>query len=190
MTMGLPFSLENLRVRLGQPHVPIRVTPTQVISVDPQKLRQHQGDIRKLCNSIPNAAGSNWQILRVYTNGDGDLAKLLIALGELLGVWIRHPPLDVPAAWSNPYFPSIYYVIPERDSMNGNRVVGSRREDVSDDDDRLHKEPPGSPASDTTAARSTGRPPHGQEPPSAIDEMQLIQSQLHPGSRPPSSFGE
>jgi len=42
-----------------------------------------------------------------YTGQNGMLAKMVVALGELLGLWTMHPNPDIPGLWHNRLYPMV-----------------------------------------------------------------------------------
>ncbi len=58
--------------------------------------------------AIPNLEqGLSWEMLRPYTRQNGWHAKLAIALGQHLGLWEMHPPVDIPGMWNPRLHPMI-----------------------------------------------------------------------------------
>lgn len=78
----------------------IETSPGRVMEIDRLHWEATKEQFVAFCESIPGVeTGPSYQALKLYTNGNGDLAKLLIALGELAGVWKMHPPLRHPELW-------------------------------------------------------------------------------------------
>jgi len=92
------------------PSVRLRVGPfvEDAVEIDQAVYEAQKDDLIQFCLDIPNADGMSWQVLRTYTGGNGTLAKVLIALGELAGVWKMHPNPFFSDLWfGNPMYPCI-----------------------------------------------------------------------------------
>jgi hypothetical protein len=90
-----------IRMRVGP-------SPVDVIEIDQQEFEIAKDQLHHFCKSIPNPEGMSWQTLRTHTDGNGAMAKLLIALGDMLEVWKMYPPLEWVDLWGgNSIYPSI-----------------------------------------------------------------------------------
>ena len=95
---------------LAEPHEPritVRLTPTQSVEVSQIRWKAQMAEILDFCVDLDVEDRLSWQLLREVTRGDGEMAKLLIALGEMLQVWARHPSIDFPELWGMPSLPMI-----------------------------------------------------------------------------------
>jgi hypothetical protein len=77
----------------------VEVSPGVFVPVDTSVLSSRKEDLKAYCLSIPQEELTSWKSLLPRTNNNGLLAKLLIALGDIEGVWVKHPPADSPYAW-------------------------------------------------------------------------------------------
>lgn len=94
----------NLEVYLVQGMAPcIRLVlgpgPLDVVEVDQAYWEEHRQEFLDFCLGLPEVEGMNWRDLKEHADGNGLMAKLLIALGDLAGAWTMHPPLNAP--WSS-----------------------------------------------------------------------------------------
>lgn len=90
------------------PSIRLRIGPTEAVDIDQMVFESKKEELIGFCLQIPNSEGMNWEILRTYTGGNGQMAKVLIALGDLCGVWQMYPPLDWVDLWrGNTFYPSI-----------------------------------------------------------------------------------
>ena len=89
--LAFPFS-PSIQVKIGP-------LPEDIISVDPEKLEERRDAIKDFCMSLPDTDGTSWQLLKEHTGGNGTMAKLLVALGELVGAWKMHPDPTRPEMW-------------------------------------------------------------------------------------------
>lgn len=97
------FDLRQLLARPGMPLqaiIVVSTSPDKVMEIDRGMWEAQKDNFISFCASIPDIeVGPSYQVLKCYTGQNGDLAKLLIALGELAGVWRVHPPLQSPELW-------------------------------------------------------------------------------------------
>jgi hypothetical protein len=77
----------------------VEIAPGKFIEVDPMMMKSREGELRSYCLSLPVAGGASWRQLKPWAQNNGDLAKLLIAIGELVGAWKMHPPVTSPELW-------------------------------------------------------------------------------------------
>jgi hypothetical protein len=97
------LNLEEYLANPFQPCIRLRVGPelTDVVEVDQAYWEMHRDAFVEECLSLDEVEGHNWRSLKKYTDGNGLMAKLLIALGDLAGVWTMHPPRTAPPGlWS------------------------------------------------------------------------------------------
>ena len=95
------MDLHELLAEPLAPSIRVRLSPTEHVDIDMAKFETSKEDITKFCKSIPSANGGlSWRLLKTYTGNNGLMAKLLIALGDLAGVWKMHPSPDFPLLWS------------------------------------------------------------------------------------------
>ena len=90
----------------GRPHIRMRVGPgygpADVVAIDQQYFDEHREELTEYCRQLELGAASNWRAARVHTDNNGLYAKLLISMGDLLGVWSMNPPRDAPEAlWTH-----------------------------------------------------------------------------------------
>lgn len=88
--------------------IAVEVSPDRCMTIDRRAWEHSQIAFREFAESIPGTeSGPSYQALKPYA-GNGDLAKLLIALGDLAGVWKMHPPVRHPELWGkSPLYPMI-----------------------------------------------------------------------------------
>lgn len=73
-----------------------------VVEVDQTYWEANKQDFIDFCLELDEVEGHNWRSMKQHTGGNGMLAKLLIALGDLAEVWTMHPPRDAHVGlWSN-----------------------------------------------------------------------------------------
>lgn len=103
------FRIEDLLAVPMTPSIRVRYGPgpDDAVAIDEALWEAMKERFVEFCISIPNAEGSSWRTLRSYTGQNGLMAKLLIALGDLAGVWTMHPRLDTPDLWQNPMYPMV-----------------------------------------------------------------------------------
>jgi hypothetical protein len=90
------------------PCIRVRISPDRALEVDQAAFEEHRDELERFCRSLPGVEeGPSWRQLKVHTNGNGMMAKLLIALGDLLGVWQMHPSVDSPRLWGNALYPMV-----------------------------------------------------------------------------------
>ena len=77
----------------------VETGPGKFMEIDRFLWEATKDDFVAFCESLPTEAGPSYQVLKAYTQGNGDLAKLLIALGALAGVWKMHPDVRYPELW-------------------------------------------------------------------------------------------
>lgn len=102
------FDLGQILAAELSPSIRVLVGPGDVIEVDQFAFEANREAILSLCLSIPNAElGLSWPLLMPWTGQNGQYAKLLIALGQILGVWQMHPSVDTPEMWNPRLHPAI-----------------------------------------------------------------------------------
>lgn len=94
------FNIEDLLAMPMLPCIRVQVGPGEVVEIDQQAYEAAKDELVAFCLSLPNLEGASWQILKPYTSNNGLMAKLLIALGDMAGVWTMHPPVSSPDLWS------------------------------------------------------------------------------------------
>lgn len=92
------MKLEEYLANPFQPCIRLRVGPglMDVVEVDQAYWEEHKQDFIDECLRLEDVEGCNWRSLRKHTDGNGLMAKLLIALGDLAEVWTMHPPRSAP----------------------------------------------------------------------------------------------
>lgn len=97
------YDLRALLVREGMPltaMLAVETSPGKMMEIDRVHWEATKDQFVAFCEDIPGIeTGPSYQALKLYTGGNGDLAKLLVALGELAGVWKVHPPVRFPELW-------------------------------------------------------------------------------------------
>lgn len=104
------FHAALYKAELLEPCVRLRIGPgiDDVFEFSQAKLDDAKADIETFCRSLPHLDdGGSWKVYRAYTNWDGLSAKVLIVLGEHLGIWRSHPPQGSPELWTNDVYPTI-----------------------------------------------------------------------------------
>lgn len=92
------------------PIVRVRYGPNleDMVELNQLALEASKADIIALCLSIPNVwDGLSWPQLLPYTGQNGLYAKLLVALGEMFGIWSMHPAVEFPEMWITRLHPMI-----------------------------------------------------------------------------------
>lgn len=92
------MNLEDFRATTVAPCIRMVLGPgiEDVFEVDQAYWEAHKDDFIEWCLGLDQAEGLGWRDLKQYTGGNGQLAKLLIALGDLAEVWKMHPPRGSP----------------------------------------------------------------------------------------------
>jgi len=73
--------------------------PDDYVLVGQGALERMKSEILELCQTVPEDCLS-WQVMRQHTEDNGQYAKLLIALGDMLGFWKMHPPIGQVHIWA------------------------------------------------------------------------------------------
>lgn len=83
------------------PSIRLRIGPgvDDAVEIDQFAFDAKKQELIDFCRALYNVDGASWQLLRMHTNGNGTLAKVLIALGELAGVWKMHPRPEYADLW-------------------------------------------------------------------------------------------
>ena len=92
------------------PSIRVRYGPDieDAVFIDANAFELNKTELKRYCQSIPNAnAGLSWRLLMPWTGGNGLMAKVLVMLGEMVGAWKAHPPLESPAMWNRKLHPMI-----------------------------------------------------------------------------------
>jgi hypothetical protein len=102
----------------GHPCIRVRVGPNlnDVIEVDQAFFDGHKEELLAWCLELPEVEGMHWRTMKIHTEGNGTMAKLLIALGDLVGAWKMHPPRDSVGLWTrqSPRIASVTRILPPR----------------------------------------------------------------------------
>ena len=94
------FRIEDLVALPLQPSIRVRISPNEHVDVDQVQWEAQKDEFVEWALSIPRIEQSiGWRLLKPYTGGNGMLAKLAIALGDLAKVWRMYPSPDQPALW-------------------------------------------------------------------------------------------
>lgn len=97
--LALPFT-PCLRVRVGP-------KPEDVVEISAIEWEAEKPKFIEFCKSITEAnEGPSWRELKKHTGGNGLMARLLIALGDMAGVWTMFPRVFTPELW-HPQHPMI-----------------------------------------------------------------------------------
>ena len=132
--VAFPFS-PSVQVKIGP-------LPDDVIEVDADGLEARRDALKEFCLALPYTDGASWQLLKEHTGGNGTMAKLLVALGELVGAWKMHPDPTRPEMW----YPSSMLPMVQAGSVN--KPVSSR----------MPKPSAGDLEKDTTSCACCARP--------------------------------
>lgn len=89
----------------------IEIEPGVTLNIDPAALEANKDKILAYCRALPASDILSWKYLSHNLQDNEVLSKLLIALGDSLGAWIRHPPIGLTEAWTADS-PSVLYVHP------------------------------------------------------------------------------
>jgi len=99
--------------------VSVRLTPTQSIDIDIVELEKRKPEILNYCKNLDLTDKLSWKDLQEHTEGNGTMAKLLVAIGDMIGAWSMHPPVHFPDLWkSSNVFPMI---------LSGTQVIDKTR---------------------------------------------------------------
>ena len=102
----------------GLPCIRVRVGPgvDDVVEIDQLYYDANKEDLLAWCLELPDVEGMTWRTLKIYTEGNGMMAKLLVALGDLAGAWKMHPPRDSIGMWTRqtPRVSQVIHPAPER----------------------------------------------------------------------------
>ena len=83
--------------------ISIKIAPTDVIYIDNTLWEQNKDVIKDLCLKIPPDDLCGINLIKKHTYNNDTLAKLLLALGDKLGVWERFPSTEI--EWNLPHWP-------------------------------------------------------------------------------------
>jgi len=102
--------LEELLAVPMQPCIRVRYGPKidDVVEIDEVQFERRKDEFIEHCFTIPNLDGANWRILKPYAGDNGLMAKVLIALGQMIGIWKMWPDPNALefTAWGD-FHPSI-----------------------------------------------------------------------------------
>jgi len=95
------MNLEDFLAMPMTPCIRLRIGPevTDVVEIDQITYDARKDELLLFLESIPLVDGASWRTLKPYTNNNGLMAKILIALGELAGVWKMYPSPDIAILW-------------------------------------------------------------------------------------------
>ena len=85
--------------------------PCDEVEVDQLAFEERKDEIREFCQSLGDVTAYDWRAMRQFTDGNGQMAKLLIALGELAGAWKMYPPLENSAGLWNKDHPRVFQMV-------------------------------------------------------------------------------
>lgn len=92
------------------PSIRLRYGPSieDAVEIDEATFERRKQELIDFCSTLPNLEGMSWQLLRLHTEGNGLMAKVLIALGELAGLWKMYPRPEWADLWQgNSMYPCI-----------------------------------------------------------------------------------
>ena len=105
------FRIEDLVAMPMEPSIRVLISPTEAVDVSQAAWESQKDSFVAWALSLPGIDQSiNWRLLKPYTGGNGMLAKLVIALGDLAKVWRMYPSASQPALW-NKNHPSIFEIV-------------------------------------------------------------------------------
>ena len=94
-----PLDLADFIALPGMPSTKVEISPGVFVPVDPAVMSIRKEELKQYCSSIPPEEVVTWRGLLPRMGGNETLSKLLISLGDMLGVWTQHPPVNSPYAW-------------------------------------------------------------------------------------------
>jgi len=104
--------LEEFLALPGAPCIRVRVAPMgqayDELEVDQAVFEERKDELRDYCHSLGDVTAYDWRAMRQFTDGNGQMAKLLIVLGELAGAWEMYPPLENSAGLWNKDHPRVF----------------------------------------------------------------------------------
>lgn len=99
-------NLDTLRAKPMEPCLTFWLSPSESINIDRALFEQEKANIRNWCIDLPlMPEGSSWVTLSAYTGGNGTLARLLIVLGDFLGIWEMQPKISQTGIWAEMLHP-------------------------------------------------------------------------------------
>tara|TARA_Y100000310_G_scaffold290970_1_gene318537 strand:+ start:67 stop:711 length:645 start_codon:yes stop_codon:yes gene_type:complete len=102
------FPIENLVALPMQPSIRVRVGPDETVEVDQVAWEEQKGAFIEWALGLPRIdQGIGYRMLKPYTGGNGLMAKLVVALGDLAKIWRMYPSPDQPALWGQTH-PTIF----------------------------------------------------------------------------------
>ena len=104
------FPVEEFLATPGLRSIRLRYGPgmEDAVEIDQAVFDQRKQELLDFCLGLDNVEGMSWRLLKQCTGGNGLMAKVLIALGQLVGAWTMHPALDIPQAWTSTMYPTIF----------------------------------------------------------------------------------
>ena len=81
------MDLTSLLAIPGSLSTKVQIGIADHVDVCPLKLDLHREELERYCTSLPVDENTSWKMLTLYTGGNGALAKLLMLLGNEIGVW-------------------------------------------------------------------------------------------------------
>ena len=97
----ISFDLSDLLALHGPGSISIEISPGVHLSIDSFALEERKQDLVSYCRSISPDEYVTWRGLLPRMDGNETMAKLLIALGDEVGAWVRHPPINLPTLWTS-----------------------------------------------------------------------------------------
>lgn len=92
------MNIENFLATPGVPCIRVRVAPMgsayDEVEIDQRYFEDNKEELKEYLESLGDVTAYNWRTMKQFTEGNGLMAKLLIVLGELAGVWQMYPPLE------------------------------------------------------------------------------------------------
>ena len=90
------MNIEDFLAIPGTPCIRLRVGPNPYDEIEVGQLYfdENKEALRDYCESLGDVTAYDWRAMKKFTKGNGVMAKLLIALGDLAGAWQMHPPRE------------------------------------------------------------------------------------------------
>jgi hypothetical protein len=90
------MKIEDFLALPGTQCIRIRVGPEMYdeVEISQDYFDAHKEELLDFCQSLGDVTAFNWRSMKQHTGGNGMMAKILIALGDLAGAWKMHPPLE------------------------------------------------------------------------------------------------
>ena len=110
------FRIEDLVALPMQPSLRVRIGPDRVVEVDQVAWETKKDAFIEWALGLPNIHQSiSYRLLKPYTGGNGMLARLVVALGDLARIWTMYPHPRDRQLWG-PNHPTILSVRPQKKS--------------------------------------------------------------------------